>query len=129
MVGKFIFSFLLIGSGTAGWETPRCFYNPSTVISKSGVILEISIPEEYENLPVTAIFLSTDGDTFLLRLAPRWFNPDIQVGDSITLRGSLNEIDSLKIILPCKVKKKNREYILRDETGFPLWRLRGRNKK
>lgn len=128
-VVKFIFLILITISST-GKEEFRCFYNPLTVISTNGVIVEIENLIEENFSPLRAIFLSSTGDTFLLQLAPEWFiKPPLKEGDSISVIGSLNVVDSVKIILPCKIVKGKKEYLLRDETGFPLWRLKKKERR
>jgi hypothetical protein len=87
----------------------------------------ISIDEDYCNKDIDYILMATlvskKHGTLRLALAPKWYmhrhKIEIRIGDEIEVR-SLPQHDGMLHAITVNVRGK--EYVLRDETGKPVWK-------
>ncbi|MDJ0743165.1 MAG: hypothetical protein QNJ32_07365 [Xenococcaceae cyanobacterium MO_167.B27] len=72
------------------------------------------------------LLVNTGKETLEVHLAPSWYLEDqdfaIAPEDKIVITGSRINIDGEEAVIARQIKKGNETLILRDETGFPLWR-------
>jgi hypothetical protein len=136
-IAAFVFSVatpLLAQPQGRGQESPR--YDVSTEATVTGTVEsvdQISDPgtgRGRRGLGGTHITLKTSAETLDVHLGPTAFLNEKKVaiakGDTLVIVGSRVTVDGDRVFIAKEVKKGDSAWTLRDVTGLPLWRGRGR---
>ena len=119
------------------------FYDPDTVVTVTGKVVEITGFEFEEGLPIVTLILEGEKQKrYLVQLGPAWFlklkKASYREGDTLTVTGSLltfpdeeeeeEEADDQEshLLLARKVKKGGHILLLRTKSGKPRWYRKGR---
>ena len=112
---------------------PRLFYSPGQEVIVQGVVVRTLEevppgPRSSERWVVALLKMLGRSDTIWARIAPRRVFPHLfRQGDTLWIRGCLEDLGGTKILLAREVRWRGGRKVLRDPTGFPLW-MRGGEK-
>lgn len=117
---------------SAGWSSGARMYDPKTSETVSGTVIKIE--QTSSNGPGNAggvhLLLKTSKEEISVHLGPAWYVDKqalkIAVQDTIAVHGSRITFAGKPAIVAAEVKKGDQVLKLRDDSGTPLWRRRGR---
>lgn len=113
-----------------GWGPNGGFgrlYDASTVETARGKVLRVErvTPMRGMSNGVHVVLTLESGATLAVHLGPAWFIENqefaIQPGDTLEVTGSRVTFEGAPALLAKRVANGDRELLLRDEAGFPMW--------
>lgn len=101
----------------SGWRNPRLqLWDKDKLTTLEGKIKDV-----YGQI----VIVESDGKDYITRLGPYWYWQEkgykIEKDKSIKVTGMIVEVDGKQNIFPQKVVIDNKEIILSDENGIPVW--------
>jgi len=137
MVSNLLFSFFIpmlafidfsIGVPPAS-ERVQVFVQENIVSVKGSVKQVVRIHDLRARMFRVHLFIESDGEEFDVHVGPSWFLEDIDLqfkeGEEVEVEGPLFEFDGGRALIAMRIKVGDKEFVLRDERGFPVWRGRG----
>jgi hypothetical protein len=137
MLKSFIVSVILGLFSTAFYLFPDPaenikYYRVDQVITVTGEITDIKTEKSYHKSDFIVVYLKEKktGHLYKIEVSPDWFfDLDMASGQKIQVTGSHNKIDNVDLIMTRTLVCGGEVYQFRDESGFPLWRGKGRYLK
>jgi len=111
--------------GSGGWGTEGAYqrtYNPATVETLTGEIVSLDKFSPMQGMPSGIhLVVKTGQETVSIHLGPAWYverlDTQINVGDTIEVRGSRVLFQGIPAIIAAEIKKGDVLLKLRDEAG------------
>jgi hypothetical protein len=107
-------------------------YNPSTVETVSGEVASVqTVPGKRRGQGGVHVVLKDEKGEIAVHLGPSWYldkeGLKVVPGDHIEVRGSRVTYEGKPAIIAAEVKKGEKSFRLRDDSGVPAWSRRGRS--
>ncbi len=104
----------------------RMFYDQSTVTTISGTIQSVdTLSGRRGNFHMIQLTVKDSSGTIAVNIGPTFYRDDQKIsfkaGDAVEVTGSRMEFSGNDVIMAAQVKTGGKTYVLRDDTGRPVW--------
>jgi hypothetical protein len=123
---------LLLGAPDSPAQRPDGrAYDPATVATVNGRVVAVERPAARTGRgPGVHVRLDTTSGPLTVRLGPAWYLDEqklaLEPGDEIEVTGSRATVADEPTLIAAEVKEGDRVVTLRERSGVPRWRGRGR---
>ncbi len=105
-------------------------FNVDAVETVVGTVRDVQFVSGGEGRVGVHLTLDVEDDSLAVHLGPQWYIADLGVsfhaGDAVTVEGSRVLRKGAPALIAARLIRGNDELVLRDETGRPAWRGKGR---